>query len=140
MPAAFLFRMEFILYGKQTTPHNFAPVDDFEVSITENHPDEPQTWRVLLDDEFQAKLKIVKKDDETGMPVLVPGAEFKIYDLDQEVYVEQVTTYPTTTVHTSFFTDENGYLILPENLNAGRYRIEEVTAPEGTLDRVLARL
>ena len=114
-----------------TTPHNFAPVDDFEVSITENHPDEPQTWRVLLDDEFQAKLKIVKKDDETGMPVLVPGAEFKIYDLDQEVYVEQVTTYPTTTVHTSFFTDENGYLILPENLNAGRYRIEEVTAPEG---------
>lgn len=114
-----------------TTPDNFSPVDDFEVTITENQPDEPQIWRVLLDEEFQAKLKIVKKDDETGMPVLVPGAEFKVYDLDQGRYVEQVTTYPTTTVHTSFFTDENGYLILPENLDAGHYRIEEVTAPDG---------
>lgn len=114
-----------------TTPHNYTPVDDFEVSITENKPDEPQTWRVLLDDEFEAKLKIVKKDDETKQTVLLPGSEFKIYDLDNETYVQQVTTYPTTTVHTSFFTDSNGYLILPENLPIGHYRIEEVTAPDG---------
>lgn len=114
-----------------TTPHNYTPVDDFEVSITENKPDEPQTWRVLLDDEFEAKLKIVKKDDETKQTVLLPGTEFKIYDLDNEMYVQQVTTYPTTTVHTSFFTDSNGYLILPENLPIGHYRIEEVTAPDG---------
>lgn len=114
-----------------TTPHNYTPVDDFEVSITENKPDEPQTWRVLLDDEFEAKLKIVKKDDETKQTVLLPGTEFKIYDMDNETYVQQVTTYPTTTVHTSFFTDSNGYLILPENLKIGHYRIEEVTAPDG---------
>ena len=114
-----------------TTPHNYTPVDDFEVSITENKPDEPQTWRVLLDDEFEAKLKIVKKDDETKQTVLLPGTEFKIYDLDNETYVQQVTTYPTTTVHTYFFTDSNGYLILPENLPIGHYRIEEVTAPDG---------
>ena len=48
-----------------TTPHNYTPVDDFTVSITENNPNTPQTWRVLLDDEFEAKLKIIKKDDET---------------------------------------------------------------------------
>ena len=114
-----------------TTPHNYTPVDDFEVSITENKPDEPQTWRVLLDDEFEAKLKIVKKDDETKQTVLLPGTEFKIYDMDNEIYVQQVTTYPTTTVHTSFFTDSNGYLILPENLKIGHYWIEEVTAPDG---------
>ncbi len=47
-----------------TTPHNFTPVDDFMVTISENKT-EPQTWRVLLDDEFEAKLKIIKKDDET---------------------------------------------------------------------------
>ena len=52
-------------------------------------------------------------------------------DLDNEEYVEQVTTYPTTTVHTSFFTDADGYLILPQNLKIGHYRIEEVTAPYG---------
>ena len=114
-----------------TTPHNYTPVDDFTVTISENHPDEPQVWRVLLDDEFQAKLKIVKKDDETKKAVLVAGAEFKVYDLDHEKYVEQVTTYPTTVTHKSYFTDSQGYLILPENLSIGHYRIEEVTAPDG---------
>lgn len=44
-----------------TTPHNFKPVDDFKVVISENNPDQPQVWRVLLDEEFEAKLKIVKK-------------------------------------------------------------------------------
>lgn len=34
-------------------------------------------------------------------------------------------------MHKSYFTDENGYLILPNNLEIGNYRIEEVTAPEG---------
>lgn len=119
------------LVKETTTPHNYKPVDDFLVTISENHPDEPQIWRILLDDEFKAKLKIVKKDDETKRPVLVAGTEFKIYDLDHEKYVEQVTTYPTTVTHKSYFTDSQGYLILPNNLSIGHYRIEEVTAPDG---------
>ena len=113
-----------------TTPHNFMPVDDFIVTVTENSTT-PQVWRVLLDDEFKAKLKIVKQDDETKQPVLLANTEFKVYDLDAKKYVEQVTTYPNTVVHKSYFTDENGYLILPESLKCGNYRIEEVSAPDG---------
>ena len=113
-----------------TTPHNFMPVDDFIVTVTENSST-PQVWRVLLDDEFKAKLKIVKQDDETKLPVLLANTEFKVYDLDAKKYVEQVTTYPNTVVHKSYFTDENGYLILPESLKCGNYRIEEVSAPDG---------
>lgn len=113
-----------------TTPHNFMPVDDFIVTVTENSST-PQIWRVLLDDEFKAKLKIVKQDDETKQPVLLANTEFKVYDLDAKKYVEQVTTYPNTVVHKSYFTDENGYLILPESLKCGNYRIEEVRAPDG---------
>ena len=119
------------LVRETTTPHNYKPVDDFIVRITKHSPNTPQVWRVLLDEEFEAKLKIIKQDDETKKPVLQAGAEFRIYDLDNKEYVEQVTTYPTTIVHTSFFTDEEGYLILPQNLKIGRYRIEEVTAPNG---------
>lgn len=119
------------LVKETTTPHNYKPVDDFTVTISENHPDEPQIWRILLDDEFKAKLKIVKKDDETKRPVLAAGTEFKIYDLDHKKYVEQVTTYPITVTHKSYFTDSQGYLILPNNLSIGHYRIEEVTAPDG---------
>lgn len=113
-----------------TTPHNFMPVDDFIVTVTENSTT-PQVWRVLLDDEFKAKLKIVKQDDETKQPVLLANTEFKVYDLDAKKYVEQVTTYPNTVVHKSYFTDENGYLILPESLKCGNYRIEEVSASDG---------
>lgn len=73
----------------------------------------------------------MKQDDETKQPVLLANTEFKVYDLDAKKYVEQVTTYPNTVVHKSYFTDENGYLILPESLKCGNYRIEEVRAPDG---------
>lgn len=119
------------LVRETTTPHNYAPVDDFIVTIKEHHPNTPQVWRVLLDDEFEAKLKIVKQDDETKKAVLAKNTEFKVFNLDTGEYVEQVTTYPTTVTHKSYFTDEQGYLILPQNLKIGHYRIEEVNAPFG---------
>ncbi|MXP74022.1 peptidase [Lachnospiraceae bacterium WCA-9-b2] len=114
-----------------TTPHNYTPVKDFLVHVTEHKPATPQVWRVLLDDEFEAKLKIVKQDDETKKAVLAENTEFKVYDLGNEKYVEQVTTYPTVVTHKSYFTDSEGYLILPQNLKIGHYRIEEVNAPFG---------
>ena len=114
-----------------TTPHNYTPVRDFLVHVTEHKPATPQVWRVLLDDEFEAKLRIVKQDDETKKAVLAENTEFKVYDLDNEKYVEQVTTYPTVVTHKSYFTDSEGYLILPQNLKIGHYRIEEVNAPPG---------
>ena len=45
--------------------------------------------------------------------------------------MEQTTSYPKPTVHKSYFTNEEGYLVLPRNLKPGNYRIEEVTAPDG---------
>lgn len=106
-------------------------IKPFEVKIKENHPTEPQTWRVFLDREFTAKLRVIKKDSDTKQTVLVPNAEFKIFNLDKNEYVTQYTTYPSKVKHTSFFTDEDGDLILPEALKIGNYRIEEVSAPYG---------
>ncbi|MBP3339072.1 MAG: cell wall anchor protein [Lachnospiraceae bacterium] len=117
---------------ESTTPHNMVTIRPFEVSIAENS-NEPQTWRVFVDREFTAKLRIVKKDADTGNVVLVPNAEFKIYNVDTKEYVEMITTYPSKEVHTSFFTDEDGDLILPDVLSVGTYRIEEVSAPYGYL-------
>ncbi|RGM40891.1 cell wall anchor protein, partial [Agathobacter rectalis] len=42
------------------TPHNMKTIKPFEVKISENHPDKPQTWRVFLDREFTAKLRVIK--------------------------------------------------------------------------------
>ena len=116
---------------ESVTPHNMETIKPFEVTIKKNNPDTPQVWRVFVDREFTAKLRIIKKDAKTKRTVLVPNAEFKIYNLDKKQYVKMTTTYPSKVTHTSFFTDEDGDLILPERLNTGKYRIEEVAAPKG---------
>ncbi len=113
------------------TPHNMQPVRPFEVRIVENHPTEPQVWRVFIDREFTAKLRVIKKDADTKQTVLIPNTEFKIFSLDKNEYVKMVTTYPSKVTHTSFFTDEDGDLILTDVLKIGNYRIEEVKAPHG---------
>ena len=116
---------------ESVTPHNMTPIKPFEVKITENHPDKPQTWRVFLDREFSAKLRVVKKDADTKKTVLLPNAAFKIYNLDKKEYVVQYTTYPSKVKHEIFKTDEDGDLILPEKLKLGNYQIEEISAPFG---------
>ncbi|MCM1497911.1 MAG: SpaA isopeptide-forming pilin-related protein [Clostridium sp.] len=116
---------------EKVTPHNMETIAPFEVRITENNPAKPLVWRVFLDREFEAKLRVVKKDSKTGQTVLVPNTEFKIYNLNENEYVKMYTTYPSKVKHTSFFTDESGCLMLPEVLGIGKYRIEEVTAPDG---------
>lgn len=116
---------------ESTTPHNMKTIKPFEVRITEHKPTQPQVWRVFLDREFTAKLRIVKMDADTGKTVLQPNAEFKIFDMDKKEYVSMITTYPSKVTHTSFFTDADGDLILPNVLPVGNYRVEEVKAPFG---------
>lgn len=116
---------------ESVTPHNYRTIKPFEVTVSENHPDEPQVWRVFMDREFEAKLRIIKKDVTTGKTVLLPNASFKIFNLDTNEYVSQVTTYPSMVVHDVFTTDEDGDLILPSALGVGNYRIEEIAAPFG---------
>ncbi len=113
------------------TPHNMETIKPFEVHITENNPTKSQVWRVFIDREFTAKLRVIKKDADTGMTILIPNTEFKIFNMDTENYVEMITTYPSKEIHTSFFTDGDGDLILPDVLGLGNYRIEEVAAPFG---------
>lgn len=124
-----------LAYGKyvvieSTVPENYNPIDPFIVTINEDSR-EPQQWRVFIDYEFTALLKIYKIDGTSKLPVLHSGATFKIYDIDNEEYVTQYTHYPELVEHTEFKTSDSGYLMTPEELPAGHYRIEEVEAPEG---------
>lgn len=58
------------------------------------------------------------------------SAAYKIYDVEAEKYVEMIVRYPKKEVVSVFRTNEEGYLITPEQLKCGTYRIEEVEAPE----------
>ena len=115
---------------ESTTPENLKTIDPFVVNV-ENDSREPMQWRVFDDRPFEFLLKIVKKDAQTGNTVLKAGASYKIYDVTNKKYVEQVVQYPKKEKISVFETNEEGYLITPQELKCSTYRIEEVKAPEG---------
>ena len=115
---------------ESTVPDNLVKVAPFVVNITKDSR-ESMTWRVFDDRPFQFLLKIVKKDAQTGEMVLGKEASYKIYDCDNEEYVKQTVYYPKKEVISVFHTNDEGYLLTPEKLKSGTYRIEEVKAPAG---------
>ncbi len=116
-----------------TVPQGYRAVRDFQVVISENDPDTPQTWRILLDEAFSVRLAVTKKDSVSGKAILNQAAEFRIYDLAEEKYLTWEMVYPKKEICEVFHTDETGRLAFPFQLLPGQYRIEEVTAPEGYL-------
>ena len=97
----------------------------------------------VLDEEIEVYLRITKIDEETGKPVLLPGTAFQIYYLDDDGNYRMENGAPklvrmTDTVNghltknvTTFYTNAEGTLTLPEKLPLGKYRIVETTAPNG---------
>ena len=97
----------------------------------------------VLDEQIEVYLRITKIDEETGKPVLLPGAAFQIYYLDDDGNYRMENGAPklvrmTDTVNghltknvTTFYTNAEGILTLPEKLPLGKYRIVEVTGPNG---------
>ena len=97
----------------------------------------------VLDEQIEVYLRITKLDEETGKPVLMPGTAFQIYYLDDDGNYRMENGAPklvrmTDTVNghltknvTTFYTNAEGILTLPEKLPLGKYRIVETTAPNG---------
>lgn len=118
---------EYVVF-ESTTPENLKNVNPFIVRILEDSR-EPQVWRIFDDRPLQFYFKIVKKDAQTQQPVLNNSASYKIYDLENKKYVEMIVRYPKKEIVSVFKTNEEGYLLTPEQLKCGNYRIEEIIAP-----------
>lgn len=81
----------------------------------------------VLDEQIEVYLRITKIDEETGKPVLLPGTAFQIYYLDDDGNYRLENGAPklvrmTDTINghltkniTTFYTNEEGVLTLPEN-------------------------
>ena len=149
------------LVVETTTPQDLYQAEPFLVSIDpaqDNSPwcamatpkgsvltasDSYQKFTVL-DEQIEVYLRITKIDEETGKSVLLPGTAFQIYwldDMGHYRYDDQgnpklVTMTDTVNGHltknvTTFYTNAEGILTLPEKLPLGKYRIVETTAPNG---------
>ena len=149
------------LVVETTTPQDLYQAEPFLVSIDpaqDNSPwcamatpkdsvmtgsDSYQKFTVL-DEEIEVYLRITKVDEETGKPVLLPDTAFQIYWLDEQGHYRYdsngnpklVTMTDTVNGHltkdvTTFYTNGEGILTLPEKLPLGKYRIVEVAGPNG---------
>lgn len=149
------------LVVETTVPHDLFQAEPFIVTVDpeqDNNPwgamatpkgsvmtgsDSYQKFTVL-DEEIEVYLRITKVDEETGKPVLLPDTAFQIYWLDEQGHyrydsngnpklvtmTDTVNSHLTKDVDT-FYTNSEGILTLPEKLPLGKYRIVEVTGPNG---------
>lgn len=101
---------------------NTEKCPDFYVNVKENG----KTYKYLLNNpEFNAYLKIVKKDSKTHQTVLKAGTTYQIYKVNEDDSETLVTqTYSNGNaieVVDRFVTDETGEIITYEKLKAGTY-------------------
>ena len=101
---------------------------DFEVVISEN---EKNYFYLINDAVLTSLVKIVKKDAETGNIIPVSGIGFKVWDCQNECYVEQTINYPTQITIDTYYTDESGSLMMPSELVYGNYELHEVQTANG---------
>lgn len=94
-------------------------VEDFEIVVNEYSED--PIYKLLANAEITARLKVIKIDSETGNTIPVAGIKFKIFDVENNEYVCQVTDKEQCV----FETNDEGILFTPLPLESGTYRLEE---------------
>lgn len=100
----------------------------FEVFVSEHGKEYPH---IINNATFDAYIKVVKTDAETGKTIPYAGAGFQIYRPDGSKVVMKYT-YPQLTIIDTFYTNEDGTLLTPEMLEYGKgYQLVEVAAPYG---------
>lgn len=104
----------------------FAP--DFTVFISE---DGKLYSYILNDARITSLIRIEKRDAETGDIITAAGSGFQIRDLATGELVTQTVNYPSPARITTFYTDDTGTLMLPEELPYGEYELIEVAACRG---------
>lgn len=102
--------------------HKF--IEDFEVTIGTDSHDNVYTYKIN-NETLQSKIKIVKKDSETGKTIPLAGTKFELTNLTTGEQIKSGFE------DGCFETDKNGEIALPFPLYYGSYRLTERKAPEG---------
>lgn len=110
-------------------PEGYTAAKDFKVTIKEQN----ETHHYAIENKvIEEKLKVVKVDAETEKTIPRSDAAFQIRHVTSDTHVTLPKFNEDDTTDT-FYTNSEGYLILPESLPYGDYELIEVQAPEGYL-------
>ena len=110
----------------------YAIKSPFDIFITGTEDPQNTPSLIVNNEAVRYRLKFIKVDAETGRIVTVANTAFKLKDANGE-YVTQTVHYPSKKAIDTFYTDEDGTVMLPETVRRGLYFIEEFKAPEGYL-------
>lgn len=110
----------------------YAIKSPFDIFITGTEDPQNPPSLIVNNEAVRYRLKFIKVDAETGRIVTVVNTAFKLKDANGE-YVTQTVHYPSKKTIDTFYTDEDGMVMLPETVRRGLYFIEEFKAPEGYL-------
>lgn len=103
-------------------------IEDFDIVINKHG----EIYRYLINNAtYKSYIQFTKTDAETGKTVPLAGTGIQLYD-PQGNLITMTYTYPTPTTIDTFYTDNNGRLVTPEQLPYGKgYSAVEVYAPYG---------
>lgn len=105
-----------------------AFVPDFTVYISTHG----QTYSYILNNQtINSFIRIEKHDAETGKIIPAAGVGFQIRDLSTGELISQTIYYPTPVTLNTFYTDDSGTLMLPNELPWGSYELIEVESCYG---------
>ena len=115
-------------FHQVNTHTGFEKIYDFYVTVDRNS--ELEQYYNILNNKISAYLQVVKIDSETGHAIAIANTKFKIYNMDTKQYVSQ---YVGGKVYDTFQTDETGKFTTYLKLEAGHYKLVEISSPSGYL-------
>ena len=115
-------------FHQVNTTTGYEKIYDFYITV--NETSQKEQYYNVLNNSLTAYLQVIKVDEETGKTIAIADTTFKIFNTDTNQYVSQ---YVGGKVISEFKTDEKGILVTPLKLQAGNYKLIEVSAPNGYL-------
>ena len=115
-------------FHQVNTNEGFEKIKDFTITVDYNTPKEH--YYNVLNNKIASYVQGFKVDEETKEKIAISGVTFKILNTDTNEYVSQFVGGKT---YKEFTTDEEGKFMTYLKLEAGNYKLVEVSSPKGYL-------
>lgn len=120
-----------------TTPQDVFTADPVFFTITDSSASLNRSKKVAISDApFVASLVLVKRDAQSGQDILRAKTRYRIWDYTNNRYITKYLYGEngglSMVAQRVFETDEEGRVNAVASLELGKYRIEELSAPNGT--------
>ena len=120
---------EYTLTEDETNSVKYLKMDEQVIQM--HNSQQTYKYRVIVaDNRLELFLRVQKIDKDTNEPVMLKGAKFKIWDVENKEWVTLMET-PSGEMISEFETNEEGYFITPQAIKSGEYVIYESKSPDG---------